>query len=387
MAVRGRVQGLRPPAVTRYPCPVLQIGPVQLASNLLLAPIAGHTDIAFRIVCREQGGVGCAYTDLLNSHAILRETTRTLDLARTNEFDQPAGMQLYGNSDDPLPEAACWAVDHGARIVDINMGCPVDKVAKKNGGSLLLRDCGNTTLLAKRIVDTVARHSGGRVPVTAKMRLGWDPEHKVAPILARQLADVGIAAVTVHGRYTVQFFSGTADWNAIGEVVEAVPSIPIIGNGDVSQPEHAHEMIRTTGCAGVMIARAALRTPWLFRRAHALLTTGTVAPEPTLVEKLAVVLRHLDLTRQYDGEHRAAIRMRQHIAWYGKSMGHVKPLKEAIRLAKDFASIRLAIEAAQSAFQGSDAVYSDSGRPVAEALLRTGFEDFAKIACIDAGPE
>ncbi|MFM7261565.1 MAG: tRNA dihydrouridine synthase, partial [bacterium] len=235
--------------------------------------------------------------------------------------------------------------------------------------------------------DTVARHSGGRVPVTAKMRLGWDPEHKVAPILARQLADVGIAAVTVHGRYTVQFFSGTADWNAIGEVVEAVPSIPIIGNGDVSQPEHAHAMIRTAGCAGVMIARAALRTPWLFRRTHALLSTGIASPEPTLFEKLAVVLRHLDLTAQYDGEHRAAIRMRQHIAWYGKSMGHVKPLKEAIRLAKDFASIRLAIEAAQGAFRGSDAVYSDSGRPVAEALFRTGFEDFAKITCIDAGRE
>jgi nifR3 family TIM-barrel protein len=366
---------------------VLQIGPVQLASNLLLAPIAGHTDIAFRIVCREQGGVGCAYTDLLNSHAILRETSRTLDLARTNEFDQPAGMQLYGNSDDPLPEAACWAVDHGAKIVDINMGCPVDKVAKKNGGSLLLRDCGNTTALAKRIVDTVARHSGGRVPVTAKMRLGWDPEHKVAPILARQLADVGIAAVTVHGRYTVQFFSGTADWNAIGEVVEAVPTIPIIGNGDVSQPEHARELIRTTGCAGVMIARAALRTPWLFRRAHALLTTGTVSPEPTLVEKLDVVLRHLDLTAQYDGEQRAAIRLRQHIAWYGKSMGHVKPLKEAIRLAPDFATTRRALEAARAAFTGSEAVYSDSGRPIAEELFKAGFNEFSKVTCLEGGSE
>jgi hypothetical protein len=136
----------------------------------------------------------------------------------------------------------------------------------------------------------------------------------------------------------VQFFSGTADWNAIGEVVEAVPTIPIIGNGDVSQPEHAQALIRRTGCAGVMIARAALRTPWLFRRAHALLTTGTVSPEPTLVEKLDVVLRHLDLTAQYDGEQRAAIRLRQHIAWYGKSMGHVKPIKEAIRLAPDFAT-------------------------------------------------
>ena len=240
---------------------MLRIGPVQLDSPLLLAPIAGHTDIAFRILCREQGGVGAAYTDLLNSRAILKETERTLDLARTNEFDQPAGMQLYGNSDDPLPEAAIWAVDHGAKIIDINMGCPVDKVAKKSGGSLLLRDCGNTTMLAKRIVDAVTRHTNGRVPVTAKMRLGWDPEHKVAPILARALADIGIAAVTVHARYTVQFFSGSADWNAIGEVVEAVPDIPVIGNGDVTLPEHVTKIMQMSGCTGVMIGRGALRTP------------------------------------------------------------------------------------------------------------------------------
>ncbi|MFM7050900.1 MAG: tRNA dihydrouridine synthase DusB [Planctomycetota bacterium] len=334
---------------------MLRIGPVQLDSPLLLAPIAGHTDIAFRILCREQGGIGCAYTDLLNSRAILKETTRTLDLARTNEFDQPAGMQLYGNGDDPLPEAACWAVDHGAKVIDINMGCPVDKVAKKNGGSLLLRDCGATTLLAKRIVDAVERHSMGRVPVTAKMRLGWDPEHKVAPLLARQLADVGIALVTVHGRYTVQFFSGRADWNAIGEVVEAVPHIPVVGNGDVAEPEHARELMRVSGCAGVMVARAALRTPWLFRRAHALITTGTASAEPSVGEKLCVVLRHLDLMEHYDGTERTAIRMRQHIAWYGKSLGHVKPLKEAIRLAPNLAAMREALLHALDAVRNLDA--------------------------------
>jgi tRNA-dihydrouridine synthase B len=327
---------------------VLRLGPVQLESPLLLAPIAGHTDLAFRIVCREQGGVGCAYTDLLNSRAILKETSRTLDLARTNEHDQPAGMQLYGNSEDPLPDAAIWAVDHGARVIDINMGCPVDKVAKQNGGSLLLRDCGNTTMLTKRIVDAVARHSGGRVPVTAKMRLGWDPEHKVAPVLARQLADIGVAAVTVHGRYTVQFFSGKADWNAIGEVVEAVPQIPIIGNGDVTEPEHVTDLMRVSGCAGVMIARGAMRTPWIFRRAKALLDHGTVGPEPSFPEKLTVVLRHLELCRLYNGEHRAAIRMRQHVAWYGKSMGHIKHIKEAIRVAPDCDAIESILRTAQA---------------------------------------
>ena len=329
---------------------MLRIGPVQLASNVILAPIAGHTDLAFRLLCRDQGGVGIAYTDLLNARAVLKETTRTLDLAKTSDADRPCGMQLYGNSEDPLPEAACWAVDHGAQVVDINMGCPVDKVAKQNGGSLLLRDCGNTTLLASRIVRAVERHSGGRVPVTAKMRLGWDPEHMVAPILARQLADVGIAAVTVHGRYTVQFFSGKADWHAIRQVVEAVPQIPVIGNGDVTEPEHAHALIETSGCAGVMIARGAMRTPWIFRRAHALLATGTVGPEPLLAEKVDVILRHLALTILHEGEHRAAIRMRQHIAWYGKSMGHIKPLKEAIRTAANAAAMRDALLAAREEY-------------------------------------
>ncbi|MBM4115983.1 MAG: tRNA-dihydrouridine synthase, partial [Phycisphaerae bacterium] len=222
---------------------MLRIGPVELQSNLLLAPIAGYTDLPFRILCRELGGVGIAYTDLLNAHALLRGSERSLELAATNELDRPCGMQLYGNGDDPLPEAALWAIEHGAQVIDINMGCPVDKVAKKNGGSLLLRDCPATALLAERIVKAVERASGGRVPVTAKMRLGWDPEHMVAPDLARRLADAGIAAVTVHGRYTVQFFSGQADWDAIGRVVEAVPSIPIIGNGDVVEPEHAKALI------------------------------------------------------------------------------------------------------------------------------------------------
>jgi nifR3 family TIM-barrel protein len=365
---------------------VLRIGPLQLDSNLLLAPIAGHTDIAFRVLCREQGGVGVAYTDLLNSRAILKETSRTLDLARTDEFDQPAGMQLYGNSDDPLPEAAIWAVDHGARVIDINMGCPVDKVAKRNGGSLLLRDCAATTILAGRIVRAVERHTGGRVPVTAKMRLGWDPEHMVAPDLARRLADIGIAAVTVHGRYTVQFFSGEADWNAIARVVERVPEIPVIGNGDVTEPEHAQELLRTAGCAGVMIGRGALRTPWIFRRAHALLTTGVVGAEPRLADKIGVVLRHLELSARYDGPERAHLRMRQHIAWYGKSMGHVKPLKEAIRLAPSFEAIREALEAAREQFAGLDAPRAPHSRT---SLCADNFQsprDFTEVACLDESP-
>jgi len=322
----------------------LRIGPLLLESPLLLAPIAGHCDLAFRILCREQGGVGLATTDLLNSRAILKQSARTLELAATNGLDQPCGMQLYGNSEDPLPEAAAWAIDHGARLIDINMGCPVDKVAKKHGGSLLLCDVGSTVRLAERIVRTVERHGAGRVPVTAKMRLGWDPEHRVAPTLARALEEVGIAAVTVHGRYTIQFFSGAADWDAIAEVVAAVRHIPVIGNGDVDDPCKVPELMRRSGCSGVMIGRAALREPWIFRRAASALRFGSVTPEPSVNQKLECILRHTDLLERYQPPISALRCMQQRISWYGKSLGHVKPLKEAIRLADRLDVVRSAIK-------------------------------------------
>jgi nifR3 family TIM-barrel protein len=335
-------RGDRPPTIRLAP---LAIGPLRLATPLLLAPIAGHCDLPFRILCREQGGVGLASTDLLNCRAILKETPRTRELAATNGLDQPCGMQLYGNSDDPLPEAAVWAIDHGAALIDINMGCPVDKVAKRNGGSMLLCDVGSTVRLAERIVEAVRKHSNDRIPVTAKMRLGWDPERKVAPRLARDLESAGIAAVTVHGRYTVQFFSGEADWDAIGEVVAAVRSIPVIGNGDVATPEDAAELVRRSGCRGVMIGRAALRTPWLFRQASAHLAgSPEPVPEPGLLEKLRVIGRHLELLVRYRGESEAVRCMQSRISWYGKTMGHVKPLKEACRLATSVAGIRTALE-------------------------------------------
>lgn len=321
----------------------LDIGPLRLDSPLLLAPIAGHCDLAFRILCREQGGVGLASTDLLNSRAVLRGSPRSLELAATDPADQPCGMQLYGNWDDPLPEAACWAIDRGARLIDINMGCPVDKVAKKNGGSLLLCDALGTVRLAERIVEAVRRHSGGRVPVTAKMRLGWDPERFVAPALARDLESAGIAAVTVHGRWTVQLYSGKADWERIGEVTRAVRGIPVIGNGDVTEPEHVPALMQASGCAGVMVGRGALRTPWLFRRAATLLRYGTAAPEPSVHEKLRCVARHLELLERHHSPEHVLHCMRSRISWYGKTMGHVRDLKERFRTAAEPRAMREAL--------------------------------------------
>ncbi|MCP3905310.1 MAG: tRNA dihydrouridine synthase DusB [Planctomycetes bacterium] len=319
---------------------MLRIGCMNLETPLLLAPIAGHCDLAFRVLCREQGGVGLACTDLLNCHSVLRERPKALDLATTCADDEPLAMQLYGSADDPLPEAARWAVDRGAAVIDVNMGCPVDKVCKKNGGSLLLCDPDRTVDLVDRIVRAV----GADVPVTAKLRLGWDRSSMVAPRLAAALEDVGVAAVTVHGRTTDQRFRGSIDLDGIAEVVTAVREIPVIGNGDVREPADAVAMMNATGCRGVMIGRGALRAPWLFRRTWALLRTGIAEPEPDLAGKLRVVLRHLDLLLEHAGETVAVRTLSQRISWYGKTMGHVKPLKEAIRLARSSAEMRDVLE-------------------------------------------
>ncbi len=319
---------------------MLRIGTIQLDSPLLLAPIAGHTDLAFRLLCREQGGVGLASTDLLNCHSILRGNPRAMELARTAPGDQPLCMQLYGNDTDPLPDAARWAADHGAVVVDINMGCPVDKVAKKNGGSLLLCDVDRTARLAERIVSAVAARG---VPVTAKVRLGWDDEHIVAPKLARMLEGVGIQMVTVHGRTTAQRFRGSVNLDGIGEVVAAVDSIPVIGNGDLIEPEDVQRMMHYTGCAGVMIGRGAMRAPWLFRRALGLLQTGIAPPEPDPVEKIRMIRRHLELLLEHADEKWAVRCLNTRISWYGKTMGHIKPLKEAVRLARTSGEILLAL--------------------------------------------
>lgn len=319
---------------------MLRIGPVQLETPILLAPMAGYCDLPFRLLCRELGGVGLASTDLLNCHSILRGHPTAMKLAATCQADQPLCMQLYGNSEDPLPEAALWAIDHGAKVIDINMGCPVDKVAKKNGGSLLLCDVDSTVRLAERIVKAVENHSGGRVPVTAKVRLGWDRTRIVAPQLAARLEQIGIAAVTVHGRTTDQFFKGVVDMQGIAEVVAAVKSIPVIGNGDISQPHHVIEMMQATGCSGVMIARGAIRTPWIFARAWRLLKTGDPGPEPSRLRKIEIISRHLDLLEEHAGPREAVLCLNQRISWYGKTMGHIKPLKEALRQAKTTEQMR-----------------------------------------------
>lgn len=305
----------------------LQIGDVKLATNLLLAPIAGYCDVSFRLVARSFGGVGLACTDLLSPEGILRETTRSLSIATTCEDDSPLAIQLYGANIEPLCEAARWAEDHGAAIVDINMGCPVDKVTKKNGGSKLLCDPDNTLRMVDRIKASLRR-----VPLTCKLRLGWDDTCIVAPSMAARLENAGVALVTIHGRTTEMRFSGHARLDGIAEVVAAVKRIPVIGNGDVKSPEDAKRMIDYTGCAGVMIGRAALSTPWIFRDTWSYLTTGVIPDPPSIEQKVQAMRDHFYNLSRFRTERVAVCEMRKRVSWYGKAMVPCKMMKERMRL-------------------------------------------------------
>jgi len=283
---------------------------------LLLAPIAGYCDLSFRLTIRPLGGLALAYTDLVNPRGLLRQTVKSMELIDTEPADRPLAVQLYGHEPGMMADAARWCADHlELAAIDINMGCPVDKVTKKNGGAALLK----TPELAVRLAESVVRAVD--LPVTAKMRLGWNAGSLVAPQLAAKLEEVGIAAITVHGRTADQLFRGRADWDGIARVVEAVRRVPIVGNGDINLLQDAARMMQQTGCAGVMIGRGALSNPWLFRDTQTYLVTGEIPPPASLEERIAFVRTHFEHHLRIRGERRACISFRQRITWYSRMLG------------------------------------------------------------------
>ncbi|MBT4530500.1 MAG: tRNA dihydrouridine synthase DusB [Phycisphaerae bacterium] len=316
----------------------MQIGAVKLECPVVLAPMAGIADLPFRLLCRELGGVGLAGSELLNARAIVRGIPAICSKAMPPPEDSPLSTQIYGSLEDPLPQAAAWAVENGAMIIDINMGCPIDKVCKKNGGSLLMKTPEKTATLAKQIIDAC-----DCVPVTAKVRLGWDEGELTAPEIAKRLEDVGISAITVHGRTTSQKFSGAVCLDGIAKVVEAV-SIPVIGNGDINSVESAMQMFEYTGCSAVMVGRHAMKEPWIFDDISRCLN-GENANFRGRNAKIEVILRHLELILEHRGERAALHCITNRIALYGRTLGHIKPLKERVRLAKSADEIREALEA------------------------------------------
>lgn len=303
----------------------LVIGNVTIPNPVIAAPMSGVTDKVFRLLARE-AGCGLAFTEMVSDKALLYGSPRTLVLLDRRGEGGMLAVQLFGSEPACMAEAAALAERAGANIVDINMGCPAPQVVRSGAGAALMRD----PELAAKIVAQVAERV--RVPVTVKMRKGWDSKSVNAVELARLLEAAGAAAVTVHGRTREQFYSGTADWGIIRQVKEAV-SIPVIGNGDVKSPQDAKRMLEETGCDGVMIGRASLGNPWIFSRTLHYLATGELLPEPTWEERIKTALRHCELLVELKGERVGVLEMRKHAAWYLKGAPFAARWRERIHRA------------------------------------------------------
>jgi nifR3 family TIM-barrel protein len=315
----------------------MQLGPLALASNLFLSPLAGYTNLPFRRVVRELGGVGLCTTDLVNARSLLENRPKALQLIQTHPADQPLAVQLFGAVPEEMRDAAQLLAARGVHSVDINMGCPVKKVVRVGGGSAMMTELSRTAALVKGMVDAV------KIPVTAKMRLGWDDQNLTAPDLARALEDVGVAAIFVHGRTREQGFGGRVNLAGIRAVVAAVRRIPVIGNGDVTTPEAARVMLAETGCAGVSIGRGAFYDPWIFRRTAHYLRTGELLPEPSFAERLRVLRRHFDLMVEVFGEELGCRMFRKVGPWYARRFGPATEFNKRIVLIATRADFETAV--------------------------------------------
>ncbi|MCZ7635443.1 MAG: tRNA dihydrouridine synthase DusB [Verrucomicrobia bacterium] len=303
---------------------MFRLGTLQLATPLFLSPLAGYTNLPMRVTLRERGGLGLATTDLVNARSLLERKAKALELIATRPDDQPLAVQLFGAVPEEMRDAAVLLESLGIAAVDINMGCPVRKVCRVGGGSAMMTALEQTARLVRGMVEAV------RIPVTAKMRLGWDEENLTAPDLARALEAAGVAAVFVHGRTRAQGFSGHVNLAGIRAVVAAVRSIPVIGNGDVTTPQAARHMLEATGCAGVSIGRGAFYNPWIFAQTHHYLATGELLPEPDFEERVRVMCRHLDLMVEVFGETHGCRMFRKVAPWYARRFGPAAEFKRRV---------------------------------------------------------
>jgi nifR3 family TIM-barrel protein len=314
---------------------------------LYLAPMAGVSDKIFRQICKEYGA-DVLTTEFVSAEGIFRRNDRTQEYIDFDEIERPLGVQLFGGDANHMAEAARQVVDWvQPDFIDLNFGCPVNKVVAKNGGSALLKDCPTLASVAAAVVRAVAP-----LPVTAKIRIGWDADSVNAPRVARILAEQGIAAITVHGRTRAQGYSGAADWNVIGEVAAAV-SVPVIGNGDLASPADVAKRRSETGIAGVMIGRAAMSAPWIFNQTKSYLATGEIPDPPGAIEKWNLILRHCQLVVQGWGVEDQAVRsMRARLMAYSKGFPGSKALREKFQHVSTLADVEaIAQEHLQIAFK------------------------------------
>lgn len=300
----------------------LTIGNVTLDNNIILAPMAGVSDLPFRLLCREQGA-GLVCMEMVSAKAILYNNKNTDMLMEIHPEEGPASLQLFGSDPDILSEMAKRIEERPYAILDLNMGCPVPKVVNNGEGSALMKN----PKLVEEILTKLVKASSK--PVTVKFRKGFNDENVNAVEIAKIAESCGVAAVAVHGRTREQYYSGKADWDIIAAVKDAV-KIPVIGNGDVTSPELAKEMLEKTGCDGIMIGRAAQGNPWIFREVTQFLEKGTIPERPTNQEKKEIIIRHAKLQLQYKGEYTGVREMRKHLSWYTVGMPHSAKFRQTI---------------------------------------------------------
>ena len=307
----------------------MKIGSIDLGERpVLLAPMEDVTDASFRVLCREQGAAA-VYTEFVPSDGLIRDASKAIAKMRTREDEAPVGIQIYGHIPESMVEAARMADHaaeiaggHGADIIDINFGCPVTKIAGRGAGSGMMREPDKMVAITKAVVEAVGK------PVTVKTRLGWDDSSKIIVELAERLQDVGIQALTIHGRTRCQMYRGQADWSLIGAVKNNPRMhIPIIGNGDIDSAQKALDAFNRYGVDGIMVGRATFGRPWIFREIRTLLDTGAPMREPTVREKVALARRHLALSLELKGEPRGVYEMRRHLSCYFKGLPDFKEIR------------------------------------------------------------
>ena len=306
----------------------LKIGNAELENRYILGPMAGVTDLPFRLLCREQGA-GLLCMEMVSAKAILYNNRNTKALLEIHPDEKTVALQLFGSDPEIMSEMAKRIEERPFDILDINMGCPVPKVVKNGEGSALMKNPKLVYEIVSSMVKAIEK------PVTVKIRKGFDDDHVNAVEIAKIIEEAGAAAVAVHGRTREQYYSGKADWDIIRQVKEAV-SIPVIGNGDVTSPEKADELVRYTGCDGVMIARGAQGNPWIFSQMCAWEETGEVPPRPDKDKVREMMLKHARLQLQYKGDYVGIREMRKHVAWYTKGIPNAARLRERINQVESY---------------------------------------------------
>lgn len=301
---------------------MFKIGHVEIKNRVVSAPLAGVTDKAFRIIIKSFG-CGLVFTEMISDMGLFHEQARTKELADISGEEKPIAVQIFGSEAEPMAEAAKKVEKMGADIIDINMGCPAPKIVKNGEGAALMRDLPRARKIIKAVAEAV------KVPVTVKMRRGWDEDSINFLDLAAIAEQEGVKAITLHGRTRVQFYSGQADWESI-KILKQHVSVPVIGNGDIWTAEDALKMLEFTGCDAVMIGRGAMGNPFIFREAVKLIEEGVRIPPPTAAEKIQVAKKHLELACYFKGETVAVREMRKHLAWYIKGMRGAAKIREEI---------------------------------------------------------